>query len=134
MLNPGLDGIPPTTIASCPIRNTNNLFCQILIKYAIIVNNTRDIPPTRQKAEVGSGDFKTIVFRRALTANPYKAEDRIKIRRGHRRGVVVHVHDDINAINWERNIPHFIEVLFDDGTSMMCHYSQIKRNNRKVLT
>lgn len=101
-----------------------------MIQYKIIVNNTRDIIPPRDRADPSAPDYQQHVFRRALTNNPYKDGDKVKIRQGHRRGEIVKVHDDFHAINWVKKVPHFIEVKFEDGVVMMCHYSQLKRNNR----
>lgn len=47
------------------------------------------------------------------------------IRGTRKRGLITDIITDINEMNWTKNRPHYIRVLFDSGY-VLCHPSQIR--------
>ena len=99
-----------------------------MIKYRIIVQHTSNQKnPVPFKKKPGESGYQESVLTRALNACKLKLNEYVKAKGTPRKGTIVRIEDDINKVNWTRNQPHFIEVKFDDGVSMMCHHSQLKR-------
>jgi len=101
-----------------------------VISYKIIVQNTHDQRVVGSRVVVAPGDdnYRDVVFKRNLSACQYKAGDRVKLRKGHGRGSIVEVINDIKYVGWDKNRPMFIVVAFDDGKTLMCNASQLKRS------
>ncbi len=101
-----------------------------MITYKIIVSGTSDRPADVHKYTQykDATSAKEYILNRALSNNKFEEGSRVKIRRGHRRGTVRYVHNKVDDINWQGKLPMFLEVKFDDGVVMMCHYSQLKRS------
>ncbi len=68
------------------------------------------------------------MLQRAANGTNIKTGDRVKIRRGHKRGTVQSIEMDVTKINWTKQTPHFIHVLFDDGDELLCTAGQLKRS------
>jgi len=86
-------------------------------------------PQNPDRVRQGEPGYQEFILKRALAATQLKEQERVKVRRTPRKGVIERIHNDPEQINWVKNIPHFIQVKFDDGVTMMCHYSQLKRSN-----
>lgn len=109
-------------------RNCRRSSSQIMIKYRIIVSNTSDKKPLVPFKRPNEEGYKQFVLVRNIAGCHFSEGSRVKIRRGHKRGYVVKIHRKEEDVNWDNNKPMFIEVKFDDGTSYMCHHSQLKRS------
>ena len=101
-----------------------------MIRYKIISTNTTHQPKSSltRRPHPSEPSYKETVLTRALQSNNFKNGDRVKMRRGHRRGNITVMHTNPETVNWERNTPHYIQVKFDDGAELMCHHSQLKRS------
>lgn len=99
-----------------------------MIKYSIVVQHTRDQKRPIPSKKPDDPDFKRFTLTRALNQNKFKENERVKVRRGHKKGNVVKIHRDPDDINWNKHQPMFIQVKFDDGTEVLAHYSQLKRS------
>ena len=80
-------------------------------------------------ADVSTVDGKALILQRSINGCQFRGEnERVKIRRGHKRGNVLEIIYDKDKVNWTGNKPHFVVVRFDDGDTMLCHPSQLKRS------
>lgn len=103
-----------------------------MYNYAIVVHHQKDKSPQRKAVHPTDADYKTTVFQRVFNACQFKEKQRVKIRRGHRRGTVVHIHEEVEEVQWENNRPLFVAVEFDDspGKYVMCSPNQLKKSNQ----
>jgi hypothetical protein len=100
-----------------------------MIQYKIVSNFARDQPTLpRERVRQGEEGYQEFILKRALNATQLKVGDRIKVRRTPNKGSITKINGNVAEVNWVKNIPHFIEVKFDDGVIRMCHYSQLKRS------
>lgn len=100
-----------------------------MIEYEIIVNHKRDTPPSRKAVAPGDPDYKTTVLQRTIKRYNFKRGDLVKIRRGHKRGVIDAIELDCDKVLWEDNKPMCILVNFNEEF-IWCHPSQLKRRNK----
>ena len=101
-----------------------------MIEYEIVVNHRHDQKLTPAKVTPRDTNYKDVVFQRQLKVCNYQPGQYVKVRRGHERGVILEIIEDINKINWYQNKPQFVKVDFGNGKILMCNPSQIKRKNR----
>lgn len=101
-----------------------------MITYKIIVSGNSNSSPDRPKYTQYGGEYKDFIFKRALSNNTLEKGNRVKIRKTPRTGTIEEIFTDPDKINWQNKLPMFIQVKFDDGVVMMCHYSQLKRSKR----
>ncbi len=101
-----------------------------MISYKIIVQNGRDQRTVDNRTVVTPSDdnYRDVVFQRNLNVCHLSAGDRVKLRKGHSRGTVKEVINNIKHISWQKNRPMFVVVAFDDGKILMCNPSQLKRS------
>lgn len=99
-----------------------------MLKYRIIVSNTRDTTPLVPSKRPGEEGYKDFVLIREVGRCNFSVNDRVKVRKGHKRGHIAKIHNKADDVNWQKGKPFFIEVNFDDGTNFMCHHSQLKRS------
>ena len=55
---------------------------------------------------------------------------RVKLKNSSRRGAVIKILDNPDAVRWDAGKPFFIEVQFDDGDVVKLHPGVLKTKNR----
>ena len=101
-----------------------------MIQYKIVSRfaDPRQTPKNPERVRQGEEGYQEFILKRAINATQLKVDERVKVRRTPRKGTIQRIVNNVNDVNWVKGTPHFIEVKFDDGVTMMCHYSQLKRS------
>jgi hypothetical protein len=77
-------------------------------------------------------DFKFKLFQRVFSTTHWRKGQLVKTRRGNRSGIITKMYMRFEDIPlWKEKQPYFIEVLFDDGQTVLCARNQLVGINPK---
>jgi hypothetical protein len=101
-----------------------------MIKYTIISKNDSSYIPKSaiQQADPGTKEGRAVILYRLLVRHKsrFPINKRIKLKGSSKRGKVTDVFTDPDKALWDTNSPRFVEVLLDDGTSIVVNPRDLK--------
>lgn len=101
-----------------------------MITYAIVVSNSRDIPPSNQSRALNPKDknYKYAMLARMLNRCHLHGGDAVRQKGTQKMGAVIDIIGDADKVVWKNNIPYFVRVKWDgEEHTTLCPYKLLKK-------